>query len=70
MREDQRLDKPQWGESGRFHARRKSAISAAEQLDEAPRKCDFCEQDAVIDDRGAWFCELCFQSPAKLETSP
>lgn len=37
MREDQRLDKSQWGERGRSHARRKAAVSATEQMNEAPR---------------------------------
>ena len=34
MREDKRLDKPQWGERGRSHARRKAAVSATEQLND------------------------------------
>ena len=50
MREDQRLDKPQWNESGRSFARRVAAVSAAEQisddhdrLNEAPNLLHNCE---------------------------
>ena len=34
MRSDQRLDKPQWTEAGRYYARRLAAMNADEQIRE------------------------------------
>jgi len=45
-----------------YHPGTSFALDGHEMGDNV-RKCDFCEQDAVLDDRGAWFCELCYQGP-------
>ena len=51
MRQDKRLDKPQWTEHGRYYARRVAAVSASEQVD--VMICKYCGESKS----GPFYCK-------------
>jgi len=54
VRQDQRLDKPQWTERGRYYARRVAAVGASEQMDVDVMICKYCGES-----KSGPYCKRC-----------